>query len=697
MKTLQSSSADIKSQLSSQRSENTDSTVSSPNSTRSFIRRQRTPIALLLTVSGLVGCGKSHTLTLDSTTQPTINQLFATKGAMETADMADGSNDFDEATLVNKLLIHLADLQHNDPGKYASFVAKLQDLLAKYGAPRTEADVQNLMFLLSVQGIDGDSQSETTGSPEPVEYETGKPFDNEETQEETRYNAPRLFEDAFAHTFPHVPVNEGNRVYSEHFEDYKKMIKRDFPELLGGDMPFEKHFVGCMKWCKDNNIEVNQTSMRKYLELLVASMEHSSTASDTGNDQERNNERTEQPTPTPTSEQPSSTHTNTVPTPARPVPTSTNVPGDTDTPREPEPLDQSNIGTDEVQLTVESMIDDSGFTGDDFVEQLTGVKTTCVLSEVGPGKYKYFTLKAEDFDSQADLIAKNLTTDPLAIEWGRTDEGGFEVTPTSGPIKLGPLRYHGKGEYFFRIPNEAFPTFDPSKKLSYDYEGVTYDITLAELSNYLGNHNTINGYLSIINDQHIVDGIVQREIVSNHVPLIAKPGEPSLLRLVRKLTKGSVRSEAKAQQLLRFVNTQIRYSEDDANSEVEKLQRPNEVLMTGEADCSGKVILYASLLEQAGIDYLVVYMEGHIAIAVKGNFPDHNGMSFSYNGTTYHLVETTVKDGFHIGSTLIGDGNGKLLRLNTIDFVMEPEPDSKPTTVRLSGKNLVPTGTLSFG
>ncbi len=80
------------------------------------------------------------------------------------------------------------------------------------------------------------------------------------------------------------------------------------------------------------------------------------------------------------------------------------------------------------------------------------------------------------------------------------------------------------------------------------------------------------------------------------------------------------------------------------------MKRPNEVLLTGVSDCSGLTILYASLLEQAGFEYRRGYFTGHIAVAVKGNFPTRNKMTITYNNETFHLAETTVK-GFKIGVT----------------------------------------------
>jgi len=68
------------------------------------------------------------------------------------------------------------------------------------------------------------------------------------------------------------------------------------------------------------------------------------------------------------------------------------------------------------------------------------------------------------------------------------------------------------------------------------------------------------------------------------------------------------------------------YNYSEAYEHAKVLKRPNEVLMTGNSDCSGLTILYASLLEQTEADYRLVYAPEHTTVAVAGNFPARNGM-----------------------------------------------------------------------
>ena len=103
-------------------------------------------------------------------------------------------------------------------------------------------------------------------------------------------------------------------------------------------------------------------------------------------------------------------------------------------------------------------------------------------------------------------------------------------------------------------------------------------------------------------------------------------------RFVGELTRnipaeGDNARELRVQRVLDFVSREIKYNMREATYNFELLKRPNEVLMSGESDCSNKAILLGSLLEQMGEDYLFVYTPGHITVAVRqGGFPVSNGL-----------------------------------------------------------------------
>ncbi len=107
--------------------------------------------------------------------------------------------------------------------------------------------------------------------------------------------------------------------------------------------------------------------------------------------------------------------------------------------------------------------------------------------------------------------------------------------------------------------------------------------------------------------------------------------------------------EARVQRVLDFVSQEIKYDERATTYNFELLKRPNEVLMSGESDCSNKAILLGSLLQQLGEDYLFVYTPDHITVAVKqGGFPASNGLYLVWQKEVWLIAEGTAP-GFRIG------------------------------------------------
>jgi hypothetical protein len=127
--------------------------------------------------------------------------------------------------------------------------------------------------------------------------------------------------------------------------------------------------------------------------------------------------------------------------------------------------------------------------------------------------------------------------------------------------------------------------------------------------------------------------------------------------------------EKKIQRLVDFVSNEIEYSYTEAVGGGETLKRASEVLMTRSADCSNKTILLASLLEQIGEDYILLYCPQHITVAVpQGNFPNENKLDFTWNGKPWMIAETTLPH-FQIGKTRVQNFN----KLTKIQYVQNPK------------------------
>ena len=302
------------------------------------------------------------------------------------------------------------------------------------------------------------------------------------------------------------------------------------------------------------------------------------------------------------------------------------------------------------------------FRNKDFVQQITGTEADLKLYDMDE-QMLYFAINKADYDSAKTLGM--LTIDPPTAEFG------FEQ---NGDVFLGAYTLKGTTRMLFRIPKNDFKPDSTAKVTVPLPNGLQYTVTANELADFADDKSIFGGKTNAETGKD--------KFMANHGAYVCLPGEPSLARLLPQIIGKEKNKEIIAQKLLDFVTLSIKYSEREAYGGYEVMKRPNEVLMTGVSDCSGLTILYASLLEQAGIEYRMVYFPGHIAIAVKGNFPERNKMKIVYNSETYHLAETTVK-GFQIGVT-------ELLQkdlTSELRFIQKPGKDSKIINVK-SGQEM---------
>jgi hypothetical protein len=91
--------------------------------------------------------------------------------------------------------------------------------------------------------------------------------------------------------------------------------------------------------------------------------------------------------------------------------------------------------------------------------------------------------------------------------------------------------------------------------------------------------------------------------------------------------------------------------------------------MTRSGDCSNKTILLASLLEQIGEEYILLYCPHHITVAVpQENFINENKLDFAWNQKPWMIAETTMP-GFQIGKSRVADP----ALLTTVNYVQDPK------------------------
>ena len=193
--------------------------------------------------------------------------------------------------------------------------------------------------------------------------------------------------------------------------------------------------------------------------------------------------------------------------------------------------------------------------------------------------------------------------------------------------------------------------FDPATILKFPFKQATYTLDMRELEDFLDNKSIFGGRMNARTEQTRAG---QPIVFANHGALVANPQETSLRRFVDELTRDiqpdtEGAREARVQRVLDFVSREIKYDMRATTYNFELLKRPNEVLMSGESDCSNKAILLGSLLEQLGEDYLFVYTPDHITVAVKqGGFPASNGLFLGWQGEVWLIAEGTAP-GFRIG------------------------------------------------
>jgi Transglutaminase-like superfamily len=296
------------------------------------------------------------------------------------------------------------------------------------------------------------------------------------------------------------------------------------------------------------------------------------------------------------------------------------------------------------------------FSGEEFRQQVLGKGR--LIKYIKVNDEAFFAYPPGDEQEFEGFVAKYFF-DAKLIDYGKDEDGTLRVGDYK--IPAGPYAAH-----FFRtsLSNIHLPS---DQTLTFPYASGNYTLTLQEMENFV-NGTQVYGGAVITREPERTNK--QSFIFANHGSMVAKPGEPSLLRLTENLLKEAGPSrEERIQRLVDFVSTDIEYSYSEAVSSGETLKRASETLMTRSGDCSNKTILLASMLEQIGEPYLMLYCPRHITVAVpRGSFPDENKLDFEWDAKQWVIAETTLP-GFQVGTTRLADSQ----RLQTVQYVQEPK------------------------
>ena len=315
------------------------------------------------------------------------------------------------------------------------------------------------------------------------------------------------------------------------------------------------------------------------------------------------------------------------------------------------------IAEQEIRDVTVALLAQPGFTGEEFRQQILGKGRLARFA--WDKKEAYFTFPEADEQEFEEFLSKYFF-DKAKIE--------FSGAPINGRSILGNYKFTVSSEQakIFKTPLNNI-RIEPRQAVTFTFNGVSYTASLDELKNLTNNSQLYGGRMITqvpgSNEQSMI-------VFANHAIMVAKPGEPSLGRLTEELLKDvAPNREARIQRLVDFVSSEIEYSYTEAVGARETLKRASETLMTRSADCSNKTILLASLLEQIGEEYVLLYCPQHITVAVpQGNYPNENGLDFTWSGKPWAIAETTLP-GFQVGFTKVAEPK----RLTTVQYVQDPK------------------------
>jgi hypothetical protein len=322
----------------------------------------------------------------------------------------------------------------------------------------------------------------------------------------------------------------------------------------------------------------------------------------------------------------------------------------------PTPPDPAESHAAEIREVLVFMLAQPSFSGEEFRQQLLGKGK--IEKYRWREKEAYFTFPETAEEEFQEFLSKYII-DAGKVQFGakagdRIKLDDYELRPSAAAYR------------FFKTTSDNLRV-DTNQSLAFPFSNVTYTINLDELRNFANNSQLYGG--------RMVAKMPERRdepqmVFANHGIMVAKPGEPSLKRLIDELLKdvGEDR-EARIQRLVDFVSTEIEYSYTEAVSSREKLKRASETLMTRTADCSNKTILLASMLEQIGEEYILLYSPRHITVAIpQGNFSNDNKLDFAWDNRPWLIAETTAA-GFQIGKSMVVEAN----RLTNVQYIQDPK------------------------
>ena len=330
------------------------------------------------------------------------------------------------------------------------------------------------------------------------------------------------------------------------------------------------------------------------------------------------------------------------------------------------------------QATLIALLAQPVFSGAEFTRQVLG-NVQLELADMDEGRL-YFSLESKNvgvgkLKESVQQAAKAFVADTSLLKL---------ATATGNQWKIDDLvvgRSEKRGAVFGSpLSNVRFPG---GLVFKFPYKQGIYSVNTPELKGFLESTVVYGGYLNA--DLRAYAAVMKEQRLINWGAYVTPPGEPSLKRFVGQVTAGlgNEKMPARIQRLVDVVTEQVRndYTESSEGGEVTKTA--NSTLMTRRGSRGNKVVLLASLLEQIGTDYLLVYSPGRSWVAVpQRGFPGGSGLAFDWDGTRWILVDATLPR-FKIGETKLADPP----TVKQLVFVQRPRLENAIID-RVTGKSL---------
>lgn len=295
---------------------------------------------------------------------------------------------------------------------------------------------------------------------------------------------------------------------------------------------------------------------------------------------------------------------------------------------------------EDYQLHAANMIAQPMFYGDSILYKMTGTDADLEMFYIDTKKI-YFSCLYTKLDDVLSKLAIN--TDSVEVE--------LPVQEESDPEARAHFNMYARN---FKI--------DTSKLIEVKYHSAVYRITIPQMVGFVTMKSNLRGGAFAITPDN-------KRMISHGV-VVAVKGEPSLTDLTKQLTAKTNTAEQNAQQLLDFVTSEIEYSDAEATRGGETIKRPDEILFTRNSDCSGKTILYGSLLQQINAKWCILYYDRHVCIGVAGNFKPKNAAKITIDSTDYYIAEITAP------GSIIGEYIWSDMKVEDLEFYQIPENGS---------------------